>query len=84
MKRVELQVANTEITSMRVVLEPWCHEVCLAPGELLSLSLESEAQGETKFVFGEGSLTVFAWPGCRLRFEVNGEPQVEYPDCPDW
>ncbi len=67
---------------MVVFLEPWGHQVLLERGDSLSLRLDSETEGEADVLFAEGSLTVFAWSGCRLRFEVNGVPQVDYPPCP--
>ena len=67
---------------MTLVLEPWGHEVCLTQGDWVCIKLESHLEGEPEVIFEDGYVLVYAWWGCQLRFEINGEPQVEYPNVP--
>lgn len=82
MKSCTLRFINQQKGSVTMVLEPWAEEVHLAQHDLLVIKLESQIEGEPEVVFEEGSVVVYGWWGCQLRFEINGVPQVELPNVP--
>lgn len=83
----ECLIRNDSTEALEVTVEPWGHPLTLAAGRALRVVGESSRVGGLEVERSADSVSVFGWPGCRVRAYVDDEvvfaSHIEVPLVPD-